>query len=96
MFLVQPFVRTRPIFMWCIYSFEIKVNLPLDQVLYQDSSSSSCRAASTDIAYPLSPLLLIVHRLWQIFRSTTRILTELLYVYSSWSSCFCPAICGGP
>ena len=27
------------------------------------SSSSSCRAASTDIPYPLSPLFPIVHRL---------------------------------
>ena len=25
-----------------------------------------------------------------------RILTSLLYVCSSWSSCFCSAICGGP
>ena len=39
------------------------------------SSSSSCRAASTDIPDPLSPLLLIVHRLWQVFRTTSRILT---------------------
>ena len=38
------------------------------------SSSSSCRAASTDIPDPLSPLLPIVHRLWQIFRATSRIL----------------------
>ena len=57
--------------------------------------SSSCRAASTDIPDPLSTLLPIVHRLWQVFRATSRILTELLYVCSSWSSCFCPAICGG-
>ena len=30
----------------------------------------------------------------QVFRATSRILTELLYVCSSWSSCFCSAICG--
>ena len=42
---------------------------------------TSCRAASTDIPDPLSPLLPIVHRLWQVFRAT---------------SCFCPAICAGP
>ena len=59
------------------------------------SSLSSCRAASTDITDPFSPLLPIVHRLWQAFRATSRILTELLNVCSSWSSCFCPAICGG-
>ena len=37
-------------------------------------SSSSCRAASTDIPDPLSPLFPIVHRLWQFFRATSRIL----------------------
>ena len=64
--------------------------------LYISSSSSSCHAASTDIPDPLSPLLPIVHRLWQVFRATSRILTELLNVCSSWPSCFCSAICGGP
>ena len=59
-------------------------------------SLSSCRATSTDIPDPLSPLLPIVHRLRQVFRATSRILTELLYVCSSWSSRFCSAICGGP
>ena len=59
-------------------------------------SSSSCRAACTDIPDPLLPLLPIVHHLWQVFRATSRILTLLLYVCSSWSSCFCPAICRGP
>ena len=39
------------------------------------SSSSSCRAASTDIPDPLPPLLPITHRLWQVFRTTSRILT---------------------
>ena len=43
--------------------------------LLAQSSSSSCRAASTDIPDPLSPLLLIFHRLWQVFRATSRILT---------------------
>ena len=35
------------------------------------SSSSSCRAASTDIPDPLSPLLPIIHRLQQVFRVTS-------------------------
>ena len=48
------------------------------------SSSSSCRAAGTDIPDPLSPLFSIVHRLWLVFRATSRILTELLYVCSNW------------
>ena len=69
---------------------------PIGGITPSSSSSSSCRAASTDIPDPLSPLLPIVHRLWQVFRAISRILTELLYVCSSWSSCFCSAICGGP
>ena len=43
--------------------------------IYTSSSSSSCRAPSTDIPDPLSPLLPIVHRLWQVFRAISRILT---------------------
>ena len=58
--------------------------------------SSSCRTASTDISDPLSPLLLIVHLFWQVPGATSCILTELLYVGSSWSSCFCSAIWRGP
>ena len=38
------------------------------------SSSSSCRAASTDIPDPLSPLLPIIHRLRQVFRVTSCVL----------------------
>ena len=41
---------------------------------YDILSSSSC-AASTDIPDPLSPLFPIIHRLWQVFRATPRILT---------------------
>ena len=37
--------------------------------------SSSCRAASTDIPDPLSPILPIIHRLWQVFRVTSCVLT---------------------
>ena len=47
-------------------------NIP---VKTSSSSSSSCRAASTDIPDPLSPLLPIVHRFWQVFRATSHILT---------------------
>ena len=41
----------------------------------KDPSSSSYRAGSTDIPDPLSPLLPIVHRPRQVFRTTTCILT---------------------
>ena len=64
--------------------------------LFAHSSSSSCRDASTDIPDPLSALFPIVHRLWQVFWATSRIITELLYVCSSWSSCFTSSIRGGP
>ena len=37
-------------------------------------SSSSCRAANTDIPDPFLPLLPIVHRLRQVFKATSRIL----------------------
>ena len=37
--------------------------------------SSSSRAASTDISDPLSPLLPITHRFWQVFRVASHILT---------------------
>ena len=42
--------------------------------MYISSSSSSCRATSTDIPDPLSLLFPIVHRLWQVLRATSCIL----------------------
>ena len=52
-------------------------------------SSSSRRAISTDIPDPLSPHLPIIHSFRQVFRATSCISAELLYVGSSWSSCLC-------
>ena len=60
------------------------------------SSSSWCRAISTDIPDPLPPPLPIVHCFWQVFRVTFRISTELLYLSSDWSSCFCSSMWRGP
>ena len=54
------------------------------------SSSSSCHATSTYIPGPLPPHLSFVPCFWKVLRATSRILTELLYVGSSWSPCFCP------
>ena len=54
--------------------------------LYKSSSSSFD---------PFSPPLPIVHRFQQVFRATPHILTELLYVGSSWSPClarFCEGV----
>ena len=53
---------------------------------YLPSWSSSCRAASMDIPDPLSPLLPNVHFFRQVLMATSRIGTDLLYVYSGWSS----------
>ena len=44
-------------------------------LFYWKSSSSSCRAGSTDIPDPLAPLFPIVHRLRQVFWTTSCILT---------------------
>ena len=60
------------------------------------SSSSSCRAACADIPDRLSPFLPIIHRLRQVFRVASRVLTQLLYVGSCWSSHSCTSMCGGP
>ena len=45
--------------------------LTLNPFLYK----SSCRAASTDIPDPLSPLLPIIHRLRQVFKVTSCVTT---------------------
>ena len=45
------------------------LGLAVNKLTTQDTKSSSCRAASTDIPDPLSPLLLIIHRFWQVFRT---------------------------
>ena len=38
----------------------------------------------------------IIHRLRQVFWVTSRVLTQLLYVGSCWSSHSCTSMCGGP
>ena len=90
-FLFTNFIQIHLLFFGIIYSSNTSELLFLKYVLFYYLSSSSCRAASTDIPDPLSPLLPIVQWLWQVFWATSRILTQLLYVCSSWS-----AICGGP
>ena len=64
--------------------------------IYLYMSSSSCRAACADIPDRLSLLLPITHRLRQVLRVTSRVLTQLLYVGSCWSSHSCTSMCGGP
>ena len=64
--------------------------------LYINKSSSSCRAISTDIPGPFSPPFSIVHCFWQVFKATSCISIELLYVGSSWSSSLCSSMWRGP
>ena len=52
-------------------------------------SSSSCSAIGAGIPDPLSPPFSVVHCFEQVFKATSRIGTELLYVGSSWSFCLC-------
>ena len=52
-------------------------------------------AISAHIPDPLSPLLPNFHCFRQVFRVTSPISTELLYVGSSWSSCLCLSVWRG-
>ena len=52
----------------------------------------SCRAASADIPDPFSPPFSIINCFRQVFKATSRIGTELLYIGSSWSSCLCSSM----
>ena len=55
-------------------------------------SSSTCRAAITDLPDPFSTPVSIVHRSREVFRATYYIGTELLYIGSSWSPCVCSSM----
>ena len=55
--------------------WEIKRNLRRNVPGMMKSPLSSCCAACADISDPLSPRLSIIHRLWQVFRVTSRIIT---------------------
>ena len=60
------------------------------------TSSSSCCTASMDPPDPFSPFISIIHHSWEIFKATSCISTEQLYVGSSWSSCSCSSMWRGP
>ena len=55
-------------------------------------SSSSCRTVSMDLLDPLSPPVSIIHRSREVFKATSCIGTELLYIGSNWSSCLCSSM----
>ena len=60
------------------------------------SAAAACRAINTDHPDPLPPPCSIVHRFRYVFKATSRIGTELLYVGSSWSFCLCSSMWKGP
>ena len=68
---------------------------PTDWVVYniKFKSSSSCRSANMDL---LDPLASPIHRSQEVFKATSCIGTELLYIGSSWSSCLCSSMWRGP
>ena len=53
------------------------------------SSSSSSHRISTDLPDPLLPPTSIAHRFWLVFKATSCIGTELLYVSPIWTLCLC-------
>ena len=59
-------------------------------------SSSSYHAISADLSGPLLLIFSIVHHSRLVFKATSCIDTELLYVGSSWSSCLCLSMWRGP
>ena len=77
-----------------ILSFSMKINWGPTHT--HTSSSSSCHAISTDVSEPLSPPFHIVHCFWQVFRATSSLCTELLYVCSSWTSGLCSSLWKDP
>ena len=64
--------------------------------MISSSSSSLCHAISTDIPDLLHLPFSIVHHFRQILKVTSLIVTEVMYVGSIWSSCFCSSMLRGP
>ena len=60
------------------------------------SSSSSCRATSTDLPDPFPAAFSIVQCFRPVFKASSCIGTEQLYVGSRLSSCLCPSMRRGP
>ena len=76
-----------------LYSVYISLCDNIHKLFY--CSSSSCRAASTDLPDPLSPPVSIVHCSQEVFKALSCIGTDLLYIGSSWWSCLCSSMWRG-
>ena len=75
-----------------LYFLWVRIDLPVGHTMESLSSSSTGHAISTDIPDFFSPPLPIVHCFRKVFRTASRIDTELLYVGSSGSSCLCTSL----
>ena len=79
-----------------IYHFSTHTHTHTHTHIYIYIYISSCRTISTDIPDSFYPFFSSVHCFRQVFRATSCIGTELLYVGSSWSSCICSSMWKGP
>ena len=86
------------IYIYIFISIYIYVNIPIyiHTYIYIYMLSSSCHAISTDISDSLLLPFSIVYCFRQVLNATSRIGTELLYIGSSWSSCFCSSMLNYP
>ena len=64
--------------------------------VYIHTSSSSCHTTSIDLPDPLLPPVSIIHYSQLVFKATSCIGTEQLYIGSCWSSCLCSSMCRSP
>ena len=85
----------------CVLSIKVPIqkksgNLSYAPRIYIYIYISSCRAVSTDLLDPLSPPISIIHHSRVVFKPISRIGTELLYIFSRWSTCLCSSMWRGP
>ena len=82
---------------WALHGLEQLTERCCWKVISEEfSSSSSCCAASADVPGPLSPPFSLVHHSQEVFQAISCVGTVLLYIGSSWSSCFCSFMWRGP
>ena len=94
-FLFCPMFCDRELVIIIVYYFQIWNKKELNIIISSYKQPSSCRAINVDIPDSLSPFLCIVYCFRQVFRTSSRIGTELVYVGSSWSSCLCSSMWRG-
>ena len=84
--------HSKTVFLFTVF-FQIAIFI---YITTSSSSSSSCCTTSMDLPDPLLPPLSIVLHSQLVFKATSCIGRELLYVGFSWSSCLCLSMWKGP